>query len=227
MASVSGPAASTVAAAPASTAATAGLSKLAAAAGPVGIAIAAVATAATLAVVGIKMFGKTVEEEARKLALYSGAVAGARARSEIRELQATLRRTERIGPDVAKWEDMRGKFSEQTMNVQTELLNVALKFANEFEPLASAALVTLGLIAKGVEKSSPAIVATLTSLLGPLPTIANIAAKILGIKEEEKGLDGEGWDQFDKILPNRQAWKPPAKPLANNAARRPLAPNLP
>ncbi len=170
------------------------------------------------------MFGKTVEEEARKLALYSGEVAGARAETEIRELQATLRRTERIGPDVAKWESMRGQFAEKSMDVQTELLNVALKFANTFEPMARLSLQALEKLASGVEVAAPAIGVGLQAML-PLPTLVNIAARLLKIKEDEKDKDGFGWDDFNQILPTRQAQNP--NPQAPRAPRRPLRPNIP
>ena len=225
---VAGPAAAAVPSAPA-TAAAAGLSKLAAIAGPVGIAVAAIGTVAAVAVVGLKMFGKMIEEEAKKLSLYSGAVAGAVAETEIRELHATLRRTERIGPDVARWESMRGKFSERMMDVNTELLNVVLKFANHFEPLADDALVLLEVIAAAGKMYGTGIAAGLAAMTGAAGSLAVISAnakRLREMKEEERDKTGEGWGQFDQILPwGRGApFRQPQNP-AQRGPRRPLAVN--
>jgi hypothetical protein len=225
-----GPAAAAVPAAPAAAAA-AGLGKLAAIAGPVGIAVAAIGTVAAVAVVGLKMFGKMVEEEAKKLALYSGAVAGAVAETEIRELQATLRRTERIGPDVANWETMRGKFSERMMDVNTEILNVVLKFANHFEPVAENALAVLEMIAAAGQLYGNGIAAGLAAMTSTGSFLASIAAnakKLREMKEEERDRPGEMWGEFDQILTWGKA-APFRQPQNNaqNAPRRPLVPNIP
>ena len=204
---------------PAAAAASAGpmLAKLAVAAGPAGIAVAAVAAAATAAVVGIKMFGNTIEEQAKKLGQFSGAVARSQAESEIRMLFSTLRRTERIGPDVAKWESLRGQFDEKFADIGTELLSILLKFANEFEESAKVGLKTLELIAKGLEKATPYIVGALKhgTTIG---IIAQILQKIYGNQEEEKEDKRKdfGWDEFEQIGPTRMAWTPPAA----NAPRR-------
>ena len=194
-----------------------------------GIAVAAIATAASLAVMGLKAFGKTVEEEARKLALYSGEVAGARAETEIRELHATLRRAQRIGPDVARWESMRGQFAEKTMDVQTELLNVVLTLANDFEASARLGIDALEATAtflKTYETPISTVLQLMIAANAPLASIVNNVIKLVGFEEDKEKKD-DAWQQFDQILTWGRAapFRQPANP-AQQAPRRPLGPNF-
>jgi len=139
---------------------------LVSAAGPVGIALAAVAVAATAAAVGVKAFAAVVKDQASKLEGYSGAVAMATSESSIRGEMAMMRRAERIGPDVAKWERMRGQASEKLTDVTTEILNQLFEIVNKFEPQITAAIEILGLLPPAIEAAGEAVQVQLDLLMG-------------------------------------------------------------
>lgn len=227
-AAAQGPAAAASSALPA-------LGKLAAAAGPVGIAFTAVAGAATAAVVGFKMFTGMIKEQAQKLEGYSAAVAGAVAQSEIRQELATFRRAQRIGPDVAKWELLRGKMDEKLTDIGTEILKQIMEWANKWGPQIESALGLLGLVPPAIEMQGnilQAIYEALTFDIGGAMTDFQEASE--GFKKLKKAIEDYikdkkdddlndwAWGQFDQILQTRQAWD-----RQHNVApqRRPLAPN--
>ena len=185
-----------------------GVGALAAAAGPVAIAFAAVAAAGALAILGIKAFASVIKDQAQKLEGYSGAVAGATAESEIRRELSMLRRAQRIGPDVAKWESLRGQADEKLADIGTELLNVAMKTVDTFEDEFKVGIEMLAVIAKLLENHGGSIATILKTFGSPALSIVDAVRKLLGIAENEvanKNLDDPMWDLFDQILPDRIA----------------------
>jgi len=224
---VAGATMSPAAAGPATSgASSSGLAGIVTAAGPVAIGLAAVAAVATAAVVAVKMFASTVKDQAQKLEGYSGAVAGATAMSEIRQELAMFRRGARIGPDIARWESIRGRFEERLADVGTELLNVVLKFANQFEGEAETAIELLGLAIKAIDGSGD-FLKTLPGILSPTLGAYEVLKKMFGFMQDEarrEPADDPMWEQFDQILSTRLAWKPPR----DNAPRRlPADPRAP
>jgi hypothetical protein len=115
------------AAAGGATAAAAGAS-LAAALGPVGIAAAAVTVAIGAAVVAVKAFADVMHAEAEKIKDYSPEVSMASAVNELRQEMAMMRRAEQIGPDLARFENDRGRAQEAMAEIWTQILAILLKW---------------------------------------------------------------------------------------------------
>lgn len=114
----------------ASGSATAGVgavARLASAAGPAGIALGAVALGAGATVYGLKRFVDNLHEQAQRLSSLSGPLAGATARSEVREMLAEMRRAEKIGPELARFEDARSRVENAIYDLMTQFWELALK----------------------------------------------------------------------------------------------------
>lgn len=123
-ATTAAPAAASTAAASGGSAASAagGASSMMAAAGP----IAAVAAAAVVAAVAIKKFTDVAHGEAKRLEGMSPALAQASAMREIRETFADLRRANKVGPQLARFENDRSRMMEALSDVGTNVLKVML-----------------------------------------------------------------------------------------------------
>jgi hypothetical protein len=107
-----------------------------------------------------------VKDQAQKLEGYSGAVAMATSESEIRGEMAMMRRAQRIGPDVARFEQLRGKASEKLADVTTEILNQLFEIVNKFEPMISAGVEILGLLPPAIEVVGEAVQVNFDLLMG-------------------------------------------------------------
>jgi hypothetical protein len=158
--------------------ATAGsLSSLAAAAGPAAIAVAALSAAVVAGAVVVRRTINMLEQEADRLSAYSGEVAGATAMSDIRAELADIRRAERIGPNLARFEDLRGQAMEKLADIGTEVLDQVLRLVVMLEPAIRAGIASGNVVAASVPVMSDALLSILAAQAG------NAAA--LGLTNEE------------------------------------------
>lgn len=126
---VTGPAAAaTASAAQGMTALTAGLTIA-------GGALAGLTVAAAAGAAGIKALFDTLGNEVRRLEGVSAEVNVATSMNEVRREMADLRRAEKIGPDLARFEALRGKMEDKMYDLGTEIHAILLKI---FEALAPA-----------------------------------------------------------------------------------------
>lgn len=112
-----------------------GVGALAAVAGPAAVAVVAATAAITGLAVAVKKTISALTSEAERLQDYSGDVALSVARSEIRAEMADIRRAERIGPNLAKFENLRGRAEEKLADVMTEVYDLLTKLVEDFEPI--------------------------------------------------------------------------------------------
>lgn len=113
--------------------ATAGVT-VAAALGGVALVAGAVVGAMVLVTAATKALYGALSSASEKLAAYSPDVAGARGMSEVRSELAMYRRAERIGPELAQFEQFRGKVDERLINIGTTLLEIGLRLWTKAEP---------------------------------------------------------------------------------------------
>ena len=126
----------------------AGLARAAGAAGPV---IAGFTVAVGAGALATKTLFDTLANESKRLEGVSAEISVASSMNDVRRELADIKRAERIGPDLARFESTRGKLSEKWGEVWTEILAVLAKFANAAEPFIEFAANTLGVIASGME----------------------------------------------------------------------------
>lgn len=74
---------------------------------------------------------------------------------------AEISRANKLGPDLAKFEENRGKLEEAWANVVTEILGVVLRFTNDAEPAIKLLTDVLNIIAPAI----PAVIELLTAIL--------------------------------------------------------------
>lgn len=129
----------------------AGAAALAVVTGPVGITIAALGVAALGAGLALKGFANIVRDQARSLEGYSAAISMAISETDIRRERAMFSRAERIGPDVAKWERLRGEAAERLAEIGTEILDLMFRVVEPLEPIAREILEASKLIPPGIE----------------------------------------------------------------------------
>jgi len=103
-----------------------GMARLAAAAGPAALAVAGIAGAIAAGVVVIKKTFAAIDKETERLSGYSGALAGAQARAEIRQLGADMRRAQRIGPQLARARDFTSSVETKIADLKTSMLKFGL-----------------------------------------------------------------------------------------------------
>lgn len=205
------------------------LAGLVAAAGPVGIGLAAVAAASTAAVVGIKMFGNVVQDQAQKLDAYSPSVSMAVSESELRQEMAMFRRAETVGPDVAKWERLRGEASERLADITTQLLKFLFDVVERWEPEIKSAVAALGIVPPALEGMGKAAEAALEFFTGDFLALPDTAKEFADaqkklLKAVHDWIDDQNpdpktdkyMDEFFETLPLRMA-----------ADRRGMAPGPP
>lgn len=158
--------------------ATAGsLSSLAAAAGPAAIAVAALAGAVVAGAVVVRRTIDMLSREADRLSAYSGEVAGATAMSDIRAELADIRRAERIGPNLARFEELRGEAMEKLADIGTEVLDQVLRLVVMLEPAIRVGIASGDMVAAGI----PVMLDSLQSIAAA--QAGNLAA--LGMTNEE------------------------------------------
>ncbi|MEX2176191.1 MAG: hypothetical protein WD872_17650 [Pirellulaceae bacterium] len=114
------------------------MAALSAAAGPAAIAIAATTIAVVGMGVAVKKLSDFLKGEADRLSAYSGPLSAATARSDIRSELSDIRRAERIGPQLARFENQRARGEEALHNVMTAVLVEVLKIADQAGPAIDA-----------------------------------------------------------------------------------------
>lgn len=136
--------------------ATGPLAAFGAALGPVTIAVAALATVAVAAGAAIKGMEHLFRGQTEKLSNISPEVANASAETEIRQFMSTMRRGEKIGPQVAQWERVGSQVDTKMADAGTAILNLLSKWQ-----LPMKALEGVGNIAErvgnGIDKMSAAV----------------------------------------------------------------------
>lgn len=101
--------------------------------------------AAAAAVAGFAAF---VARQTQELVGFSDVVAAAAARTEVRRELALLRRGERIGPELARAEDLRSRVTTAITNSITELQVALLRAIEPYLPLIEAGVMSLEVIAE-------------------------------------------------------------------------------
>jgi hypothetical protein len=107
------------------------IAAIATAAGPVAV-FAAVVGAAALAVKG---FTSVMDGEVNKLKGYSGPLAAATAMSDVRSQMSTIERGEKLGPQLARYEDLRSRWQERMSDLWTKILESLLNLLEKLFPI--------------------------------------------------------------------------------------------
>lgn len=168
------------------------LGKVTSALGPAGTAIAGFTAAAVGGAALLKIAFDTLNSQVEKLQDYSPEVSGAVAMSEVRAEMATMRRAEKIGPDLAGFETTRGRMEEKLADLGTQILQSLLNIYKMVEPLVNLAGV-------GVDMASAGL-AMLSSINSAATKLAALdfkgAAKALeeGTKEAQRLIERAGKD---------------------------------
>lgn len=102
---------------------------------PYTIAVAAVAAVAVGGAAIVSEYDRIMGAEVDRLKGYSPEVGQAAAMSDLRSELADIRRAERIGPDLARYETFRSRAQDRLADLQTEILSVMLRFFEAVEPL--------------------------------------------------------------------------------------------
>lgn len=192
---------------------------VAAVAGPIGIAVAAI----TVMGLAVKKFTDVMVQEADRLAGLSGDVAAAVAETDVRRLQATQRRAQDIGPQVAQFERRRADVEIALFDLQTQSLAVLLKLAEKADPLIEftiTAVDTLADILEALSKNEKGI----NLLAGLIPLVRIVEA----FADDQKDKDFETEDLFTRQFLGLFADRALAGELPGAVAGRPrVAPALP
>lgn len=149
----------------------------------------------------------------------------AEAETQLRREMASMRRAERIGPELASAERMRSRFEEKMADVQTELLKIALRIFEEFGPALNGALKVLEVVADWLSRIGDVIIrlmplarriAPALGVAGPLIIrfLEEIAANTREDDEEdEPGFMDWAVEQFMGHVPNTPMFWPQDQPL--------------
>jgi hypothetical protein len=137
--------------------------------------------------------------QGEKIAGYSGPVAAAQAMSDVRQEMATIKRANRIGPDVARWETTGGKTDAAFDRMGTELLKAAMSILEPVRQLTEASLPVLNMITKAIELGTPAAEAVIKAQAWVLEHVVPGGTAIMGIlrkildavKKDEEPEEGE------------------------------------
>lgn len=130
-----------------------GLGRIAAVAGPVGVALGALAAATYLGVSAVRSFARFVEGEVVRLREYSTDVAMAQATTDFRREMRSLHAAERLGPTVAKFENVRSRLEDSTARAIDEFKLAFLRTLEPYLPLLES-------LAPLIERSAESTVAT-------------------------------------------------------------------
>lgn len=175
--------------------------------GPVGLAAGAAAAALGSVVVSAIAVKMAFDSQVEKLKDISGPVANAEAMSEIRQEMAMMRRANDIGPQLARYETMRGKVDEQLAHLQTEILKALLELYTSLEPILQHLPLAVGVITAHVPVISDAVVVAADMARGNLikagqdfaqllATLGKVPERIAKAIKETEAEDFEYNDQF-------------------------------
>jgi hypothetical protein len=184
----------------------------------VGIAAAGIAAALGVATLAVKSFAGAVQAQVAQLAGVSAEVAIAQAQTELRRFFATVRRAQRIGPELAAAERLRSQFEAAQINLNTEILGALLQVLQELKPLAVLGTTFTEETAQFVAKNAPAIKDLLiTSLKATFPflhLLIPLAKRIADNTEPDVDQEEDPFvNEFLQMLPpNPWIW-PEDQPL--------------
>ncbi|MGH8743514.1 MAG: hypothetical protein ACREUY_04470 [Burkholderiales bacterium] len=164
------------------------IGRLAAAAEPAAVAIGVLTVAAVGGAIAIKRAFDVFAKEADRLSGFSAQLSGATARSDIRAEFASLRRANRIGPDLARVEDSTSRIQTKITDLNTEMLRVLLKIYGAIEPLMPYLEGTIGIAAGSIAAA-----------------VANIEIVIATISNDSTYLASASVDFVDAIAAIRTA----------------------
>ena len=182
-----------------------GIGSIASAIGPVGVAIAAFAAGGLV----VKAFVGALSSAVTSLKEFSPQVAVASAKNEIRQEMAMLRRARAIGPQLARFEETKGKIQDKLFDMGTEILKVLIAIFEVLEPFIDGVLAipkAVGQIAEDQNTLMNAITEMFSAKgIGEMGQafgkIETILGKMFGLieREAEKKEDEEP-PQFDPFL---------------------------
>lgn len=122
--------------------------------GPVGIALVALAGGAIAAAGALKLFSMMIANQAKELEAYSTSVSMAVSQNEIRQELMMFRRADRIGGDIARFEDLRGRANDAMSDIWTEILRLMLDLAETVKPGLEEGVLILRVIPPAIEMLS-------------------------------------------------------------------------
>lgn len=128
-----------------------GLAAVAAAAGPLAIAIAGLTVAVAAGALAIKALFDTLSNEVKRLENVSPDVSVAASMSEVRRELADIRRSDQIGPELARFENVRSKFEDKASDLWTQVLKVLLNIFEVMEPGIEVITDGIGVLTAGME----------------------------------------------------------------------------
>lgn len=207
--------------------AAAGVMRLAAAAGPAAVAVGGLGLAAGIAVSHVKNFASIMNEQVERLQGMSGAVATAVANNQVKSILQDLNRAQRVGPQLARFEDTRGKFEQVQHEAWTAILEILLKMYDLFEPVTKAVLGAAESATDTLSKNTE----TVYQIWSWLATLGNLPMLILKVIEWFSGEEDEKKEEedvmFREMIVNhlrghRAAVAPMAAPAAAAWAAGPL-----
>lgn len=133
------------------------LAGVAKAAGPAAIAIGGFAVAVGAGTMAVKGLFDTLSNEVKRLEGVSADVSVAASMTDVRRELADLRRADKIGPDLARFENTRSKFEDKMADAWTEVLKVLLRIFETIEPAVKLGTDFVGLFAAGLDQVISAI----------------------------------------------------------------------
>ncbi len=188
-------------------------------ASPVAIAAAAIAAGLGVATVAITAFARSVESETQRLSGFSGPLAGAQARTEIRRELDDLRRAQRLGPELAAAERLRSRFESEVTQLGTEIKLQLLRIVDIFTPFIETTINVLDGIGEFLKENGSTISAVLKGLaVANLPLWIPAVLTRLGIIADNTGDREDDEDdiftqQFLNLLPRALEERGPDAPI--------------
>lgn len=133
------------------------LAGVARAAGPAAIAIGGFAVAVGAGTMAVKGLFDTLSNEVKRLEGVSADVSVAASMTDVRRELADLRRADKIGPDLARFENTRSKLEDKMSDAWTEILKVLLRIFETIEPAVKLGTDFVGLFAAALDSVLAAI----------------------------------------------------------------------
>jgi hypothetical protein len=180
---------------------------LAAAAGPAAIAVAGVAVAAVAAGAAAKMFADTMHDQAQRLEQYSPELSNQAAQTDLRAELAEIRRAQRIGPELARFENDRSRAMTALSDIGSNILSVLLSMYELARPGIQNIITALELLAAGGEITSESVRGILDFLTGEewrdnLERVQKAAGRIVSIMEGSNEPEWADDPFFESLLKN-------------------------
>src|SRR5262245_35871171 len=198
-----------------------GMSALAAAAGPAAVAVAVLTAAVVGGAVVVRKVFDSLRGEADRLSGFSGPLSAAQAQSEIRAEFADLRRAQRIGPGLARFENTASRAETALKDAVTELQDELLKRIDKLLPLIDLGsdLVEVGsknmaVIVRFIESLSP-VAGTVSALADRTDQLVKLARRFLRLEEEKADKEPDKDPFMEAFLASVK----PARPVPGFPAR--------